>query len=80
MSLFLLLLYCLEHVRIPDFSAKLPEISAKPTRLFSKLESAHLGLIQFHCGGYNSAVEGAMTRPVHASVPANSTLYLVTAA
>ena len=69
-----------QSVRIPDFPAVFPHFSAKTTGVFRTPESAHFGLVQCSRGVYNSAVEGAMTRPAHVRVPANSTLYLVTAA
>ena len=53
------------RVRIPLFSAVLPHFSAKLTIFFRKPECAHFGRFISRFGVYNSAVEGAMTRPVH---------------
>ena len=53
------------NVRIPLFSAVLPLFPAKLTIFFRKPECAHFGPFIFRRGLYNSAVEGAMTRPVH---------------
>ena len=53
------------YVRIPLFSAVLLHFSAKLTIFFRKPECAHFGRFISRFGVYNSAVEGAMTRPVH---------------
>ena len=47
------------------FSQNLPLFSAKLTIFFRKPECAHFGRFISWYRGYNSAVEGAMTRPVH---------------
>ena len=67
-------------VKIPDFSAKLPDFSAKLPDFSAKQESAHIGPLYSRRGVYSSAVEGAMTRPVHVRVLEDATVYLVTAA
>ena len=52
-------------VRKPLFPAVLPDFPAKFTIFFRKPECAHFGRFISRYGGYNSAVEAAMTRPVH---------------
>ena len=52
-------------VGIPEFSAVLPDFPAKLTIFSRKQECAHFGPFISRRGVYNSAVERAMTRPVH---------------
>ena len=65
---FLITSYMWVIVAIPDFPAVLPIFPAKLTIIFPKPECAHFGPFISRRGVYNSAVEGAMTRPVHVHV------------
>ena len=55
----------LTKVAIPNVSPKLQDFPAKLPDCSAKQEIAQFGPLYSRRGKYNSAVEGAMTRPVH---------------
>ena len=56
--------HCSKYSGGPPFPAVLPDFPPKLNISFRKLECAHFGPFISRRGLYNSAVEGAMTRPV----------------
>ncbi len=59
----------------PDFPTNYRILSqnAEIFRMRSNTQKVHIS------AGYNSAVEGGVSRPAHVCIPAKSTVYLVTA-